>query len=87
MGYKQQATPFRYHMHSIGSWIYSEESRTAGPIELFFRTCWDRYLSSSWDPIVCRIRGHKWADADPGDPEVGPQPYIYCRWCGRTPSE
>ncbi len=33
--------------------------------------------------LVCLFRGHDWDDDDPGDPEVGPDPHIYCRRCGR----
>ena len=33
--------------------------------------------------LVCAVRGHVLVDDDPGDPEVGPQPRVYCQRCGR----
>lgn len=36
-----------------------------------------------WDDIVCLVRGHDWIDSDPGNPEVGPRPEIFCSRCGR----
>ena len=32
--------------------------------------------------IVCAVQGHTWVDDDPGNPEVGPQPCVYCTRCG-----
>lgn len=34
-------------------------------------------------PLVCLVKGHELVDDDPGDPEVGPQPCVYCVRCGR----
>ena len=34
-------------------------------------------------PLVCALRGHVLVDDDIGDPEVGPQPNVYCERCGR----
>ena len=31
--------------------------------------------------LVCLVVGHEVMDLDPGDPEVGPQPYIVCQRC------
>ena len=36
-----------------------------------------------WAMGVCRMFGHNITDDDPGDPEVGPQPDIYCTRCGK----
>ena len=33
--------------------------------------------------LVCAVVGHTLVDDDPGDPEVGPQPCVYCTRCGR----
>lgn len=30
---------------------------------------------------ICGWFGHDWRDDDPGDPEVGPQPDVYCQRC------
>lgn len=32
--------------------------------------------------LRCMIIGHQVCDGDPGDPEVGPQPDVYCSRCG-----
>lgn len=33
--------------------------------------------------FVCLVKGHLLLDGDPGDPEVGPQPNVYCVRCGK----
>lgn len=54
---------------------------------------WGRFVIELWETyhlallrarLVCALLGHKWADHDPGDPEVGPQPDVYCDRCGRS---
>jgi hypothetical protein len=34
--------------------------------------------------MVCKIIGHKLVNDEIADPEVGPQPDIYCIRCGKT---
>lgn len=43
----------------------------------------DLILLRYWMPVLCAIAGHELIDDDPGDPEVGPQPHIYCTRCMR----
>ena len=31
--------------------------------------------------LHCRLFGHDYVDEDPSDPEVGPQPQVYCMRC------
>jgi len=34
--------------------------------------------------LVCKVIGHKLVNDEIADPEVGPQPDIYCIRCGKT---
>ena len=36
-----------------------------------------------WMAAMCAVLGHELVDDDPGDPERGPQPHVYCVRCGR----
>ena len=42
-------------------------------------------IGQLWAMGVCKVFGHDYIDNDPGDPEVGPQPDVYCSRCGRSP--
>lgn len=33
--------------------------------------------------IICKRKGHHIVNDDPGDPEVGPMPNVYCIRCGK----
>ena len=34
--------------------------------------------------LRCALTKHEWVDEDPGNPEVGPQPEVHCKRCGRS---
>lgn len=61
----------------------------------YFRSMGEGRANAAFDVIVvivgdtvarvrCALVGHEWIDLDPGDPEVGPQPDLYCQRCGKS---
>lgn len=60
------------------------ELRAYGPRVLRLLAARDLIHHYWVEGVVCGIRGHDLRDDDPGDPEVGPDPHINCRRCGRS---
>lgn len=76
-------TDFSYH---LAEWIYEDEWETGRKPNwlrrqrLALELLWFRTTCNLW----CDLFGcDDLVDYDPGDPEVGPNPKIYCLHCGR----
>lgn len=41
----------------------------------------DLLLLRYWMPVMCLVVGHDLVDEDPGNPENGPKPCVYCKRC------
>ena len=73
---------FRDHLDSWCADVYFTEGRAPGPLRrawLATQLLWLRLAT----PLVCAVLGHTLTDHDPGHPEVGPQPQVFCDRCGR----
>lgn len=76
------AQDFRYH---LAEWCYEDEWDTGRKpgrlrrLRLAAELLWRRATT----PLSCWAFGHDYEDHDPGDPEVGPDPDVYCNRCGR----
>lgn len=77
------STDFQYH---LAEWCYQDEWETGRKpnamrrARLAVELLWFRYTSLG---ITCAVFGCDMVDDDPGNPEVGPQPCVYCQRCGR----
>ena len=62
--------------------FYYEKHRHPTRVERFLYTVL-AFLDLLRGEAQCKLTGHDLIDDDPGDPEVGPQPNVYCRRCRR----
>lgn len=73
---------FKELMHMTGAGIYFETGEKPSAVKVFFATAVEIVKMEIIAPFVCAAIGHTLVDEDPGDPEVGPAPRIYCTRCG-----
>lgn len=59
--------------------FYTEGKKT-NKAHLFWWTM-SAYLAMQMARLRCCVMGHNYVDDDPGNPEVGPQPNVYCTSC------
>lgn len=66
------ASGFEYHYDSGGEYPTRWMTCKWWAEELWF---------TLWTKSMCAVVDHDWVDEDPGDPEVGPRPYVRCVRC------
>lgn len=74
----------RYFLDHAESW--DADDHFEGRPVTFWSKAFNR-LRLAWQyfvtPVICAVEGHTYIDNDPGDPEVGPQPEVFCTRCGK----